>query len=78
MRCSCQRCGTYMIQDERGEESRCVCPQCFFTCSACMGTGIRPLDRDSLRAEMLRRDMLSSSERAEEDAYGEPDDPYSP
>lgn len=63
-----------MIQDERGEESRCVCPQCFYTCSACMGTGIRPLDRQSLRAEILRRDMLSSSPDAEVVARDEPDD----
>ncbi len=48
MRCSCQRCGTYMVQDERGLESRCICPQCFATCSACMGTVQKPEHREGL------------------------------
>lgn len=48
MRCSCQRCGTYMVQDERGLESRCICPQCFATCSACMGTAQQPEHREGL------------------------------
>ena len=36
MRCSCKVCGTYMVQREQGVESGCVCPECFYTCSACV------------------------------------------
>lgn len=39
MRCSCPQCGTYMVQQERGAVSRCVCPSCLFDCTACMGSG---------------------------------------
>ena len=49
MRCSCRACGTYMVQDEKGLFSRCVCPQCFCACSACMGTIGEPLDPQTLR-----------------------------
>ena len=57
MRCSCQRCGAYMVQDEKGVQSRCICPECFFVCSACIGTsGGQPLDLDSLRMLSLLRE----------------------
>lgn len=56
MRCSCRVCGTYMVQDEKGLMSRCICPQCFSTCSACMGTIGEPLDREALRAVALERE----------------------
>lgn len=48
MRCSCQNCGTYMVQDEKGLNSRCICPQCFATCSACMGTKQLPEHKEGL------------------------------
>ena len=48
MRCNCLVCGTYMVQDEKGLESRCICPQCFSTCSACMGTEQKPLEKTEL------------------------------
>ena len=48
MRCSCQVCGSYMVQEEKGLFSRCVCPQCFATCSACMGTGRQPEQKEGL------------------------------
>ena len=39
-----------MVQDEKGVSSRCICPECFFTCSACVsGSGGRPLDIESLK-----------------------------
>ena len=44
MRCSCQVCGEYMVQDEKGLESRCICPNCFTTCNACMGTEQAPIE----------------------------------
>ena len=53
MRCTCQNCGTYMVQDEKGLESRCVCPECFNSCSACMGTIGEPIERGDIRLEAL-------------------------
>ncbi len=37
MRCSCKECGTYMIQAE-SERLGCVCPDCGYRCSDCLGT----------------------------------------
>lgn len=68
MRCSCQRCGAYMVQDEKGESSRCVCPECFLTCSACMGTGGQPLSPDALRDVLMQR-AAADREDARPDAY---------
>ncbi len=41
MRCSCSHCGTYMIQQEKGANSTCICPKCQHTCDACMGSGVK-------------------------------------
>lgn len=57
MRCSCRVCGTYMVQDEKGIHSRCICPQCFATCSACMGTIGEPLDIESLKITAKLREI---------------------
>ena len=36
MRCACPRCDAFM---EHAETSMsCVCPQCLYRCSACLGT----------------------------------------
>lgn len=48
MRCTCQNCGEYMVQDEKGLFSRCICPVCFTTCNACLGTAQAPLSREAL------------------------------
>ena len=56
MRCSCQTCGTYMVQDEKGILSRCICPECFATCNACLGTRQAPMDPDSLKFMLLQRE----------------------
>lgn len=53
MRCGCAVCGEYMVQEERGLHSRCICPNCFATCSACMGTRQQPASREEL-TELLR------------------------
>ena len=46
-----------MVQDEKGVQSRCICPECFFVCSACIGTeGGKPWDVDSLRMLALLRE----------------------
>ena len=67
MRCSCQRCGTYMVQQEHGLESRCICPQCFATCSACMGTEQQPEYREGLALiQYLRERYDRSLEETEE------------
>ncbi|MDP3447635.1 MAG: hypothetical protein Q8S22_06195 [Eubacteriales bacterium] len=57
MRCSCQSCGTYMVHDEKGLGSRCICPECFATCSACMGTRQAPMDPDQIKLMMRQREM---------------------
>ena len=56
MRCSCRVCGTYMVQDEKGLLSRCICPQCFATCSACMGTIGEPMSIEDLKVIALLRE----------------------
>ena len=67
MRGSCQRCGTYMVQQEHGLESRCICPQCFATCSACMGTEQQPEHREGLALiQYLRERYDRSLEETEE------------
>ena len=70
MRCSCQRCGAYMVQDEKGVMSRCICPECFFVCSACVGTsGGQPLDVDSLRMLALLREAQGDGRDDEDPEY---------
>lgn len=51
MRCGCPECGTYMIQREHGLSSCCICPNCTFSCNACMGTEQPPLDVEALRRQ---------------------------
>lgn len=54
-----------MVQDEKGVSSRCICPECFFTCSACVsGSGGRPLDIESLM-------MLAALREAQGDGRSE-------
>ena len=67
MRCSCQICGEYMVQDEKGLNSRCICPNCFATCSACMGTPQKPLDREALQRTMEERERLDEQRRQYQD-----------
>jgi len=77
MRCSCQRCGTYMVQREKGLESQCVCPDCFATCSACMGTEQLPQQREGLELVAFLRERYDNRsaddsiefERFERDPY---------
>ena len=37
MRCRCKRCPTYMVQAE-SEHLGCVCPECGYRCTDCLGT----------------------------------------
>ncbi len=58
-----------MVQDEKGIESRCICPECFFVCSACISTeGGQPLDLESLKMLALLREAQGDG-RSEEDEY---------
>ena len=70
MRCSCQRCGTYMVQEERGMESRCICPNCVNTCSACMGRVGEPQSLQSLRFTALMRERQGDGHTDDEDDIG--------
>lgn len=54
-----------MVQDEKGLESRCICPECFTTCSACMGTPQQPASPEELRALMRERERYDA-EREDE------------
>ncbi len=66
MRCSCQNCGVYMVQDERGLESRCICPNCFWTCSACMGTEQTPVQKEGLKLIAMLRERYDRQQDTEE------------
>lgn len=68
MRCSCKLCGTYMVQQEQGTESRCICPECFYTCSAC----VSPEGGQPLSPEGLRSLYLSRRQPAEDEGYSDP------
>lgn len=72
MRCSCQCCGAYMTQDERGLDSRCVCPACLAVCNACMGTPEGPKEREALLALLAERQRMY-----EPDANAAPTPPLS-
>jgi len=49
-----------MVQDEKGLGSRCICPECFTTCSACMGTPQEPAGREELKRLMLERERYDA------------------
>lgn len=53
MRCSCQKCGTYMIQSEEGLKSGCRCPDCGHMCRDCMGSAQGPMTPEELREAFL-------------------------
>lgn len=48
MRCSCKECGVYMTQAE-SERLGCVCPDCGYRCSDCLGTNT-VVSREALRS----------------------------
>lgn len=72
MRCGCPQCGTYMVQQERGLKSGCMCPACGFSCNACMGTEQAPLSKEELRMRTLFLEAL----RAGESPQCGPDKPF--
>lgn len=70
MRCSCQRCGTYMVQREKGLSSECVCPECFLVCNACMGTAQGPMTPEGLVRTVLSREAAGDALPQEENGAG--------
>lgn len=59
-----------MVQDEKGVQSRCICPECFFVCSACVSTeGGKPLDIDSLHMLALLREAQGDGRTDEDSEY---------
>ena len=46
MRCGCPECNAFMINDD-GRKMGCICPECGFRCTACLGTDT-VISRDSL------------------------------
>lgn len=66
MRCSCQICGTYMVHSE-SLELGCVCPECGYRCSACMGTNT-VIKRDELKKRLSER--LAQAEEAQKEFEG--------
>lgn len=67
MRCGCPECGIYMVQSEHGLASGCICPNCGFTCAACMGTAQPPLSREALLAHA--KELLESRTAADQEEY---------
>lgn len=55
-----------MVQDERGLESRCICPNCFWTCSACMGTEQTPVQKEGLKLIAMLRERYDRQQDTEE------------
>lgn len=72
MRCSCQICGTYMVQSE-GIEKGCVCPACGARCKQCLGTDsvVSREDLSAAAASILLNAQLQEQLNEEYDA-----DPY--
>lgn len=58
MRCGCPNCGAFMVQAEEG--SVCVCPDCGYRCTACLGTNT-VVGKDAL--SRLQSDPRFSPER---------------
>ena len=44
MVCGCEKCGTLMVQEQKGIQCRCVCPNCGNHCDICIGFE-RPLSK---------------------------------
>ena len=58
MRCGCPQCGSYMIQAE-SLNLGCVCPNCLYRCSACMGTNT-VVSRERLHTLQFDGDAIQS------------------
>ena len=64
MRCSCPHCGAWMVHEEKGLQSHCVCPQCLHTCNACIGTGVQMQKGGEVPLDiLLRYDMPDGTDQ---------------
>lgn len=70
MRCSCPKCGTYMIQAE-SLRLGCACPECGVHCSDCLGTDT-VISRDAFRR--LKDDPFFQQEYAEDMSMTAPEE----
>lgn len=61
MRCGCPHCEAFMIQSE--SKSTCTCPDCEYTCTACLGTNslLSKEDIDKIRQGTLPFPFTSKS-----------------
>ncbi len=73
MRCSCRKCGIYMVQEEYGLRSGCKCPACGEMCHDCMGSAQEPLDKEALAA-MFALGMAGAAE-SEREVQAEQEEP---
>ena len=76
MRCSCQNCGTYMVHAE-SMELGCVCPDCGYRCTACLGTNsvlsreaLKHLKDDPVMLAQIFEEPENPPERFNPDEYG--------
>jgi len=76
MRCSCYKCGTYMVHSE-STHLGCVCPDCGSRCKACLGTNtvmsreaLRNLKRDPFAISQIFTETEEPKERFNPDEYG--------
>ncbi len=59
MRCGCANCDTFMVNDD-GRHMGCVCPNCGYRCTACLGTNT-VIDRDALASfRKIARDTMAA------------------
>lgn len=58
-----------MVQDEKGLKSRCICPICFETCNACMGTEQQPISGDRFEVLARLRERYDSSFPTDDERY---------
>ena len=70
MRCRCKKCPTYMVQAE-SEHLGCVCPECGYRCTDCLGTNTVVQKEDLSRLAFDPRFTPEALARAFEDEEGE-------
>lgn len=76
MRCGCPECGAYMVHAD-GARVSCVCPDCGYRCTACLGTNtllsretLAALREDHALAERVAQDILRA-DKEQDDAEGD-------
>ena len=70
MRCRCKKCPTYMVQAE-SEHLGCVCPECGYRCTDCLGTNTVVQKEDLARLAFAPRFTPEALARAFEDEDGD-------